>query len=156
MTRRKKRTTAGDTTICLPMMVEGNYEALVKDTPGYRAYLDQMIELHRELFPVGIDQGYRFHGFVEWNHLAGLYSHPGRGRKSSFTPEQKTQIKEWVKENPKNLTGVLSKIKETWNITTSKDTIKRILKSLLMSWNRVHRVVFEKPDAHEYPEKSSN
>ena len=37
-----------------------------------------------------------YNWFKAWeeNHLAGLYSHPGRGRKSSFTPEQKTQIKE--------------------------------------------------------------
>ena len=74
--------------------------------------------------------------------MAELYSHPGRGRKSSFTPEQKTQIKEWAKESPKNLNGVISKIKETWNIATIKDTIKRILKSLLMNWHRVRRVVF--------------
>ena len=66
---------------------------------------------------------------------------------------QKTQIKEWVKESPKNLNGVISKIKETWNITTSKDTIKRILKSLLMNWHRVRRVVFGEPDANEYAKK---
>ena len=69
MTSRKKRTTAGDKTICLPMTVEGNYEAFVKDTLGYRAYLDQMIEVHRELFPSGIEKGYRFHGFVESGKL---------------------------------------------------------------------------------------
>ncbi len=85
--------------------------------------------------------------------MAGLYSHPGRGRKSSFTPEQKTQIKEWAKESPKNLNGVISKIKETWSITTSKDMIKRILKSLLMNWHRVRRVVFGEPDANEYAKK---
>jgi hypothetical protein len=69
MTSRKKRTTAGDKTICLPMTVEENYEMFVKDTPGYRAYLDQMIALHPELFPVGIEKGYRFHGFVESGKL---------------------------------------------------------------------------------------
>ena len=96
-----------------------------------------------------------YNWFKAWeeNHLAGLYSNPGRGRKSSFTPEQKTKIKEWVKESPKNLNGVISKIKETWNITTSKDTIKRILKSLLMNWHRVRRVVFGEPDANEYAKK---
>jgi hypothetical protein len=35
MTRRKKRTTAGDKTICLPLTVEGNYEVLVRDTNDY-------------------------------------------------------------------------------------------------------------------------
>ena|GEM_PF-1129192 len=97
-------------------------------------------------------RAFKFKAWEE-NHLAGLCSHPGRGQKSSFTPEQKTQIKEWVKESPKNLNGVISKIKETWNITTSKDTIKRILKSLLMNWHRVRRVVFGEPDANEYAKK---
>lgn len=69
MTSRKKRTTAGDKTICLPLTVEVDYDAFVKDTPGYRVYLDQMIELHPELFPAGIEKGYRFHGFVESGKL---------------------------------------------------------------------------------------
>jgi hypothetical protein len=66
---RKKRTTAGDKTICLPLTVEDNYEAFVKDTSGYREYLDHMIALYPELFPAGIEKGYRFHGFVESGKL---------------------------------------------------------------------------------------
>ena len=69
MTSHKKRTTAGDKTICLPLSVELDYDTFVKDTAGYRLYLDQMIALHRELFPVGIEQGYRFHGFVSSGKL---------------------------------------------------------------------------------------
>lgn len=69
MTSRKKRTIAGDKTICLPMIRETNYEELVKDTVRYRVYLDQMIGLHPELFPLGIEMGYRFHGFVESGKL---------------------------------------------------------------------------------------
>ncbi len=69
MTSRKKRTTPGDKTICLPMGAEVNYEAFVKDTVRYRAYLDQIIGLHPELFPVGIEKGYWFHGFVESGKL---------------------------------------------------------------------------------------
>ncbi len=57
MTRRRKRTTAGDKTICLPMTVEMNDEAFVKDTNRYRAYLSEMMELHPELFPSGIEKG---------------------------------------------------------------------------------------------------
>jgi transposase len=96
-----------------------------------------------------------YNWFKAWEetHLVGLYNHSGRGRKSLFSPEQQSQIKEWVKENPKNLNGVISKIKETWNIPTSKDTVKRILKSLSMSWHRVRKVVFGEPDPNEYREK---
>jgi transposase len=72
-----------------------------------------------------------YHWFSAWEtaHLVGLYNQPGRGRKPLFTAEQKAQIQEWVKENPKNLNQVINRIQETWQITTSKDTIKRILKS---------------------------
>jgi len=65
MTQRKQRTTAGDKTICLPISEEINYEEIIKDAPRFRAYLDQQIEQHRELFPEGIEDGYCFHGFVQ-------------------------------------------------------------------------------------------
>ena len=96
-----------------------------------------------------------YNWFLAWEEhpLVGLYSQSGRGRKSLFTPEQKVQIKAWVKENPKNLNGVINTIKETWDITTSKDTIKRILKSLSMTWHRVRKTVFGEPDPNEYREK---
>jgi transposase len=76
-----------------------------------------------------------YNWFSAWEnyHLVGLYSRSGRGRKPLFTPEQQVQIKEWVKANPKNLNWVRNKIKEAWNVTTSKDTIKRILKSFSMA-----------------------
>jgi hypothetical protein len=65
MNPRKKRTTAGDKTICLPIGVDQDYDTLVNDTAAFRAYLDQMIAAHPELFPAGIGEGYCFHGFVE-------------------------------------------------------------------------------------------
>lgn len=65
MAERKKRTLAGDKTICLLIEADINYEQLVEDTKAFRAYLDKLITTHRELFPVGIEEGYCFHGFVE-------------------------------------------------------------------------------------------
>jgi transposase len=96
-----------------------------------------------------------YNWFSAWEnyHLVGLYSQSGRGRKPLFTPEQQAQIKAWVKENPKNLNWVRNKIKEAWNVTTSKDTIKRILKSFSMVWNRVRKTVFGEPDPNDYREK---
>ena len=60
----KKRGQAGDKTICLPIEAGIDYDALVEDREAYRAYLDQQIAKHPELFPDGIEQGYRFHGLV--------------------------------------------------------------------------------------------
>jgi len=62
--------------------------------------------------------------------LLGLYNQPGRGRKPTFTPEQKSQIKQWVLSSPKNLKQVLAQIKKQWAITLSIDTVKRILQRL--------------------------
>lgn len=69
MTERKKRTTAGDKIICLPILEDIDYEALVEDTQAFRVYLDKLIAIHPELFPVGIEEGYCFHGFVESGKL---------------------------------------------------------------------------------------
>ena len=93
--------------------------------------------------------------FVAWEtqKLVGLCDRAGRGRKPTFTPEQQEQIKEWVNETPKQLKRVLQTIEEEWKIKVSKDTIKRVIKSLSMSWRRVRRVVGGKPDEQEYKEK---
>ncbi len=69
MAERKKRTIAGDKTICLPIEADIDYDPLVKDTKAFRVYLDRMIARHPELFPIGIEQGYCFHGFVESGKL---------------------------------------------------------------------------------------
>jgi hypothetical protein len=69
MAERKKRTIAGDKTICLPIAADIDYERLVKDTSAFRVYLDKMITTRPELFPVGVEQGYCFHGFVESGKL---------------------------------------------------------------------------------------
>ena len=69
MAERKKRTVAGDKTICLPMEAEINYEEWIEDTKAVRTYLDQLIASHPELFPAEIDEGYCFHGFVESGKL---------------------------------------------------------------------------------------
>jgi hypothetical protein len=42
-----------------------NYESFVEDSAKYRAYLDELIEKHPELFPAEIIEGYCFIGFVE-------------------------------------------------------------------------------------------
>jgi hypothetical protein len=53
----------------------------------------------------------------------------------------------------RQLKKVLQKIKAEWEIDTSTKTIKRILKSLSMSWHRMHRCVRGEPDLIEYAEK---
>jgi hypothetical protein len=63
-TEYRKRTIAGDKTICLPFPEGEAYEALLEDSGAFRAYLDEQIAEHPELFPAEIDGGYQLHGMV--------------------------------------------------------------------------------------------
>lgn len=90
----------------------------------------------------------------EKRRFAGLYDRPGRGRKPTFSPEQQKQIRQWAKQNPKNLRLVLQRIQDEWGISTSLDTVQRVLKSFLMSWKRMRRGLAGQPDPVEYESKT--
>lgn len=69
-----------------------------------------------------------------WNNnwckykLAGLYNRAGRGRKEIFNSEQKQLIKLWSEDYHNNSNQIIiTKIKQEWGITVSKDTVKRAL-----------------------------
>jgi transposase len=96
-----------------------------------------------------------YNWFVAWesDKFVGLYDRGGRGRKPTFSPDQQQQIREWAKESPNQLKQVLQKIQAAWGITVSKDTLKRVLKRLAMSWRRARRVVARQPDAAEFQQQ---
>ena len=87
--------------------------------------------------------------------LIGLYNRPGQGRKPKLSAEQQEQIREWTEQHRQQLKQVVSKIKEQWDISISTKTIKRVLKSLHMSWHRLRRVVGGQPNAAEYADKQA-
>ena len=93
--------------------------------------------------------------FVAWEtqKLVGLYDRPGRGRKATFSADQREQIRQWVKQHPKQLQPVLDQIETQWKIRVSKDTLKRVLKGLAMSWRRMRRRVGQAPDETELADK---
>ena len=98
-----------------------------------------------------------YNWFNAWNDrgLVGLYDRPGRGRNPKLNDEQKAQVQEWAKASPRNLKPVIEKIKATWTITISLDTLKRILKELKMTWRRMRRVCAKTPPTAEYAHKRS-
>ncbi len=87
--------------------------------------------------------------------IVGLYNKPGRGRKRIFNPEQEAKIREWAKQEPRQLKKTLQKVKEEWDIEVSAETIKRILRKFYMSWHRMRRDVGGEPNPKEYKEKSA-
>jgi transposase len=85
--------------------------------------------------------------FTRWEDekLLGLYDNKGRGRKTKLKEEQEKQVKEWVKESPKNLNKVQSRIEIEMGIKVSKDTIKRTIKKHDMRWKRIKRGLAKQP-----------
>ena len=88
-------------------------------------------------------------------HFAGLYDRKGRGRKSKLDDDQQRQVKEWVKEYPKNLKKIVALVREEYGISVSRRTIKRILRSFDFSWRRVRKKPKGKPDPAEYAQKKA-
>ena len=91
----------------------------------------------------------------ELEGMVGLYNKPGRGCKPTFNPEQKAKIREWAQQSPRQLKQVAQKIKEEWSIEISTKTIKRVLKTLSMSWHRMRRGLGGEPNSEEYKEKQA-
>ena len=91
-----------------------------------------------------------YNWFNNWEEegLRGLYDYKGRGRKKLFNREQQQQIKEWTKEEPKQLNLVRNRAEKEWGITASKDTIKRVLKSANFRWHRIRKVLGGKPNGN--------
>jgi len=73
------------------------------------------------------------------------YLHFGQGRKKQFDIKEQEKIRKWVKETPNNLGKVQERIKKEWGVTTSKDPIKRIIKSAKMGWYRIKKTVGGNP-----------
>lgn len=113
------------------------------------------IEELMKIFQVSYKTIYNWLNRWELEGMVGLYNKPGRGCKPSFNPEQKAKIREWASQQPKQLKQVAQKIKEEWKIEISTKTIKRILKTLSMSWHRMRRGLGGEPNPQEYREKQA-
>lgn len=103
----------------------------------------------------GISRKTLYTWLTRWEdeRLVGLYDRSGRGRKPKLTDAQKQQVRAWVAADPKNLKNVLAQVQEAWGIEVSKDTIKRVVKSLGMTWRRMKRGLAGKPDEWEFEVK---
>jgi len=103
----------------------------------------------------GVSRKTLYNWFNQWESqgVLGLYNRPGRGRKSTFNPEQIEQIRRWTQQHPRQLKQVAQQIQQEWDITISTKTIKRALKAVSMSWHRFRRVVGGQPNAQEYAHK---
>lgn len=105
----------------------------------------------------GVSRKTLYNWFNSWEAqgFVGLYNRPGRGRKGTFNSEQIEQIRNWTQQHPRQLKQVVGKVQEEWGISISAKTIKRVLKTVRMSWHRFRRVVGGQPDPQEYARKQA-
>ena len=105
------------------------------------------------VFPVQQKTIYNWLNAWEQGGCAGLYNRPGRGKKPKLNAEQKAQVRRWAAASPRQVKGVIAKIKETWDIDVSRETLKRVLKACRMSWRRMRRVPAKHPPSADYAAK---
>ncbi len=117
------------------------------------SYQKYQISKLMEIFKVSRNTIYNWLNNWESLGLVGLYNREGRGRKKIFEKNQQKTIKDWAKETPKNLGIVQDKIAQEWGIKTSKDTIKRVLKCLVMKGQRIRKLVGGEPEPEVYENK---
>jgi transposase len=114
---------------------------------------DYSIAQLMEIFSVSRKMLYNWFNNWETQGVLGLYNRPGQGRKRTVNADQIKQIRIWGHQQPRQLKQVVQKIHEEWGISTSTETVKRVLKAMRMSWHRFRRVVGGQPDAMEYEQK---
>jgi transposase len=119
------------------------------------ASLAVKVEELMKIFQVSQKTIYNWINRWESEGIVGLYNKPGRGCKRIFNSEQESIIRDWAKQEPRQLKKVLQKIKEKWEIEVSTETIKRILRRSSWSWHRMRRDVGGEPDPLEYQEKQA-
>ncbi|WP_244142161.1 helix-turn-helix domain-containing protein [aff. Roholtiella sp. LEGE 12411] len=113
------------------------------------------VEKLMNIFKVSYKTIYNWFDRWESDSMMGLYNKPGKGCKQKFHLEQQETIREWTKQEPRQLKQVVQKVKEEWGIQTSTKTIQRILKTLKMSWHRMRRGVGGEPLPQVYQEKTA-
>ena len=98
-----------------------------------------------------------YHWFNAWEQkgFPGLYSRKASGRPPLFTPDQKDQIRQWIKQFPRNLNQIRALIYEEFDLDVSKQTIKRVLKAYRLIWKRMRKRVKGQPDPDLYQERKA-
>lgn len=67
-----------------------------------------------KIFHISYKTIYNWLNQWESEGIVGLYNQPGRGCKRTFNLEQESTIREWAKQEPRQLKKVIQKVKEEW------------------------------------------
>jgi transposase len=128
-----------------------NLTTILKHCPNYcQGYTIKELS---HIFQVDRITIYNWFDHWESRRFAGLYDRAGKGRPPLFNQDQKEQIRDWIKQYPKNLNKSMALIQQEFNVRASKSTIKRVLKSMKLTWRRIRRKVNDQPDPETYQQK---
>lgn len=96
-----------------------------------------------------------YHWFNAWEQqgLPGLYDRKGPGRPPLVNPDQKEQIRQWIKMFPKHLNKIRALIHDEFGLDVSQQTMKRVLKSFHLRWKRMRKSVKGQPAPETYQER---
>ena len=69
----------------------------------------------------------------------GLYDQPRSGRPSKLTPEERALAKQYLKDEPRSLKGVLERLAQKTAKRISLSSLKRLAKKAGLRWKRVRK-----------------
>jgi transposase len=77
----------------------------------------------------------------KWEHhgLQSLHDQPRSGRPSKLTPDEQTMAQQYIKEEPRSLTGVVERLAHKTEKRLSISTLKHLAKKARLRWKRVRK-----------------
>jgi transposase len=76
-----------------------------------------------------------------WEHhgVQSLHDQPRSGRPTKLTPDEQALAQQYIKEEPRSLTGVVERLAHTTEKRLSISTRKRLAKKARLRWKRVRK-----------------
>ena len=87
--------------------------------------------------------------------IAGLKDDPKPGRPPILTQEDKYRVEAFVRASPRQPKVVLARIEIELGKSVSRDTLRRVLKSMDHTYRRVKKSLVSKRDAQEFEAKKN-
>lgn len=94
-----------------------------------------------------VDRLTLYHGFAAWDtrRFPGLDDRQGTGHRPRCTPEPKDEMRPWANLFPNTLNKIGACLRDTLGLDVSQQTIKRVVKSLAVSWRWLRKKVQQRP-----------
>ncbi len=86
----------------------------------------------------------------ETNGVCGLLDKPGRGRHKIISDTKEAEVIEVITASPRSLNQALVEMQKRWNITISKETLRRLCKKAGLIWKRVRKSLRGKRDDNQF------